>query len=196
MAPPVLILGSSSRYRAALLQRLGLDFIQRSPDIDETPHAEEDVATLVARLAREKALAIAKHEPRALIIASDQAAAIGNTILGKPGNAENALRQLQQLQGQTVTFYTSLCLYDAGARRAEEALDQTRVVFRALSDRALTGYIDREQPFDCAGAFKSEGLGVALFEAIHSEDPTALIGLPLIALCGLLARAGLPVLES
>ncbi len=195
MAQPKLILGSSSRYRAALLERLGLTFVQLSPEINETPQPGETVAALVARLAREKALAIAAREPQALIIASDQAAAIDSTILGKPGNAANALQQLQQLQGRTVTFYTSLCLYDARAAQAQVALDQTRVVFRQLSDRALEDYIEREQPFDCAGAFKSEGLGVALFEAIHSEDPTALIGLPLIALCGLLARAGLSVLR-
>lgn len=191
---PSIVLGSSSRYRAALLARFGLEFEQLSPSIDETPEPEEDARHLVARLAVAKGRAVAALRPRALVISSDQAAGLHGDILGKPGTAERACEQLERLSGQTVSFYTSLRVYDGTTDRSANAIDCTNVRFRKLSAAEIADYVEREQPLDCAGAFKSEGLGVALFEHIRSDDPTALIGLPLIPLAGLLAQLGYPIL--
>ncbi|MEQ8861382.1 MAG: Maf family protein [Pseudomonadales bacterium] len=191
-----LVLASSSRYRAELLARLGIPFESRAPEIDESALPGEDAGELVVRLACEKATAVAAHYPDALIIGSDQLAVCGTELLGKPGTEERARAQLTALSGRTVTFLTGLCLLDAASVESQSALVTTPVRFRRLEVDEIADYVAREQPLDCAGAFKSEGLGIALFDAIGGEDPTALIGLPLIALCRMLRAAGLPVLDS
>ena len=189
-----LILASSSRYRAELLSRLGLPFQSQSPDVDETPLPNEDAKALVARLAKSKAEAIADAFPRAVIVGSDQSAWSGTEILGKPGTTAGARNQLAYLSGRCVTFFTSVYLLDATRGEGLLAVVPTEVRFRSLSAAEIEAYVAREQPLDCAGAFRSEGLGIALFEAIESDDPTALIGLPLIALCRMLRRTGFELL--
>lgn len=189
-----LVLASTSRYRAELLGKLGLPFVTASPGTDESQLQGELPSDLVMRLAKAKAEAVAARFPDALIIGSDQMAVCGSDVLGKPGTAENAERQLARLSGQSVEFVTGLCLHDARSGQAAVELDRTRVIFRSLSDAEIKDYVAREQPLDCAGAFKSEGLGIALFERIEGEDPNALIGLPLISLCRLLRAAGVAVL--
>lgn len=191
-----LLLGSSSRYRAQLLERLGLTFEQASPDIDETPQPDELPAELVLRLAQAKGAALASQFADALIIGSDQVASIDDQILGKPGTAERAEAQLSLLSGRRVAFYTSVALLDTASGSLQHDLDVTFVQFRNLDPLAIADYVKRESPLDCAGAFKSEGLGVALFDAIETSDPSALIGLPLIRLCTMLANAGAPVLAA
>jgi len=193
----MLILASTSRYRRELLARLGLPFATARPDVDETPWPGEAPEALARRLAQAKAQAIASTQPQAWVIGSDQVAECAGQLLGKPGGREAALAQLRAASGREVVFHTALCLMrvtgpDAGADTSTcwLACDQTHVTFRTLGDDELVRYVDTEQPFDCAGSFKSEGLGISLFERIHSDDPTALIGLPLIALCGLLRQAG------
>jgi septum formation protein len=194
---PRLILASSSRYRRALLERLGLNFATTSPDVDETPRPGEAAEPLVSRLSRAKATAVAEtvSEP-ALVIGSDQVAVLDGRILGKPGTEARARAQLAELSGRQVRFLTGLCLLTAPAGTAEEAVVVTEVQFRRLDSAEIDDYVARERPLDCAGAFKSEALGIALFEAIRADDPTALVGLPLIALCGMLRRAGMPVLGA
>ena len=193
-APRRLILGSSSVYRRGLLERLGLPFEVMSPDIDESAHPGEHPAALARRLAREKARVIAAGLPPgqkdALIIGSDQVAVLGDQAYGKPGNHANAVAQLQVLSGQVVVFETALCLYDAAADRFFEELVSTEVEFRDLTLVEIEAYLGREPAYDCAGSAKSEGLGIALLERLSGDDPTALIGLPLIALCRLLHQAG------
>lgn len=191
-----LVLGSTSRYRAELLRRIAPRFRQTAPDVDETPQPDEAPAALARRLAQAKAEAVAKLHPGALIIGSDQVAGLGDAILGKPGTTARAIEQLQASSANAVRFYTGLCLIDARREPfvARHALDITDVQFRALTRTEIERYVEREQPLDCAGAFKSEGLGIALFEHIRSDDPTALVGLPLIALCRLLRAAGVAVL--
>ena len=190
-----LILGSSSAYRRALLERLGLPFSIISPDIDETPLANELPAATARRLAREKAKAVAKQLPAdqkdTLIIGSDQVAVVGNQVYGKPGNHQKAVAQLQSLSGKTVIFETALCLYDALNEQAHEELISTEVEFRELSLAEIESYLKREPAYDCAGSAKSEALGIALLDRLSGNDPTALVGLPLIALCRLLRHAGL-----
>jgi septum formation protein len=190
-----LVLASTSRYRRELLTRLTPHFRCMAPHTDETPRAAETPAALAARLAEAKARAVAAHSPGALVIGSDQVAALGSRIFGKPGSADNAVAQLRACAANEVVFHTAICLIDAraGTQPAWHALDTTRVRMRALTDAQITRYIAREPALDCAGSFKSEGLGIALFEAIESTDPTALVGLPLIALCGLLREAGIEV---
>lgn len=190
----LLVLGSSSRYRADLLGRLGVTFTQVSPDIDETALAEELPADLVLRLAASKADAVAAIHPDAIIVASDQVASVDERVLGKPGTESNAIAQLQALSGKRVTFYTSLHVRDAASGVRVSELDLTEVQFRPLSEGQIERYVAAELPLDCAGAFKSEGLGIAMFEHVKSDDPTALIGLPLIKLCSALATLGQPVL--
>jgi septum formation protein len=187
-----LVLASTSRYRRELLSRLLPEFRVEAPDVDETPRENEAPALLAERLARAKALAVAARNPGALVIGSDQVAEIDGIALGKPGTAERARAQLAASSGRTVVFHTAVCLADARAQPVREhaAADVTRVVFRTLSADEITRYVERENPIDCAGSFKSEGLGIALFERIETTDPTALIGLPLIALADLLRRAG------
>lgn len=189
-----LVLASSSRYRAALLDRLGLPYATCSPDVDESRRPGEAPEALVTRLALAKAEAVASRYPQALIIGSDQVAVHGQEILGKPGTAERAREQLESLSGATVTFLTGLCLFDAADGRHQETVVPTTVRFRRLDRDEIADYVERERPLDCAGAFKSEALGIALFEAVENDDPTALIGLPLIALCRMLRARGIRVL--
>lgn len=190
MSMPRIVLASTSRYRAELLRRVIPDFDQIAPDVDEPPLAGESPATRAARLAAAKAQAVARDLRDALVIGSDQVAALGNTILHKPGSIENAHEQLHASSGKTVDFFTGLCVIDGRGGKCHAALDHTRVAFRGLTDAEIERYVARERPLDCAGSFKSEGAGIALFEYIESRDPTALIGLPLIALARLLREAG------
>ncbi|MCZ6711693.1 MAG: Maf family protein [Gammaproteobacteria bacterium] len=193
-----LVLASSSAYRAALLSRLSLKFKTASPNVDESQRAGESAAVLVARLARAKAWAVALDYPDGLIIGSDQAAVVmtGDTavILGKPHTAERAHAQLLALSGQRVKFLTSVCLLNAATHALQLDVVETPVTFRQLTRPEIERYVELEQPLDCAGAFKSEGLGIALFESLGGDDPNALIGLPLIALCTMLRAEGVSVL--
>lgn len=191
-ALPRLILASSSAYRKELLSRLQLPFEVAVPDIDETPLAGEGPADTALRLAREKAAAVAARLPGCLVIGSDQVATLDGTQIGKPGDHARALAQLQQMRGRTVVFHTALCLWDG--RDGSYQLDEVRahVRFRDLPDAELDAYLRIEQPYDCAGSAKNEGLGIAILERIESDDPTALTGLPLIALTGMLRQAGMP----
>lgn len=191
---PPLILASTSPYRRSLLERLGLEFSVCSPDVDETPRAGESPMDLVRRLAEAKARAGAAQAGRALVIGSDQVAVVGDEVLGKPGSAERACAQLTRLSGQRVVFLTGLCLFNSAEDRTQLEVVPFSVVFRHLSSTQIQDYVRREQPFNCAGSFKSEGLGIALFERMEGDDPTALIGLPLIRLVGMLEAEGLAVL--
>ena len=191
---PPLILASSSAYRRELLQRLGLPFQAIAPDIDETPHDGETPQATALRLALEKAQAVARKHPGALVIGSDQVATLDGLQIGKPGDHARALAQLQLMRGREVVFHTALCLWDGRMADPDLAAQvenvQVRVAFRDLPDHELDAYLRIEQPYDCAGSAKNEGLGIALLESIHSTDPTALTGLPLIALTGMLRKAG------
>lgn len=195
MSSPAIILASTSPYRRALLERLGLTFRAVAPGIDETPSPGELPQALVIRLAEAKARALVRDYPGALIIGSDQVACIDGHILGKPGNRANAIAQLERLSGREVIFHTGLCLLDSRHNRAETLVEPFRVFFRPLTRAQIVGYVDREQPFDCAGSFKSEGLGIALFERLEGEDPNTLIGLPLIRLIRLLETKGIDLLR-
>lgn len=190
-----LILGSSSPFRAELLRKLHLDFQTASPDIDETPIPGESPQALVQRLAESKARKIAESHPQALIIGSDQVAVIGDSILGKPGNHATAHQQLQSASGREVTFQTGLALFDARNQLMQSLVEPYHVGFRKLSSAQIDCYIEREQPFNCAGSFKSEGYGITLFEYMHGDDPNTLIGLPLIKLTAMLEKAGIDVLS-
>lgn len=187
---PRLILASTSAYRRALLERLGLPFDTARPDVDETPLPDESPAALAVRLARAKAEAVAAGD--AWTIGSDQVAELDGRPLGKPGTPENAVAQLRAMSGHEVRFHTALCLAGPDGRRLAH-LDLTVVRFRTLHADEIARYVERERPLDCAGSFKCEGLGIALFEAIDNHDPTALIGLPLIATARLLREAGFAV---
>ncbi|KAA0875521.1 Maf family protein [Nitrincola tapanii] len=186
-----IVLASSSPYRRELLAKLGLPFRSRKPDVDETPLANETPHALVARLAEEKARAIAHDLPDALVIGSDQVAVVEGNILGKPGTHERAVAQLQQASGKAVTFLTGLCVLDASQGRAQTEVVPYEVHFRELSLKQIERYLEKEQPYDCAGSFKSEGLGIVLFERLVGDDPNALIGLPLIRLVRMLEQAGI-----
>ncbi|MBP0596843.1 septum formation protein Maf [Herbaspirillum sp. LeCh32-8] len=192
--PPRLILGSSSAYRKELLSRLGLPFETMIPDIDETPLPGETPDATALRLAREKAAAVAAKAGAALVIGSDQVATLDGEQIGKPGNHANALKQLQKMRGREVVFHTALCLWDGRRADAASAVQirnvQTLVTVRDLPDAELDAYLRIEQPYDCAGSAKNEGLGIAILQSIRSDDPTALTGLPLIALTGMLRAAG------
>lgn len=191
-AAPQLVLASTSPYRRALLQRLRLPFRCVAPTVEEAQQARESVESMVARLARAKALAVAREHPQALVIGADQAASLGGRGLGKPGDRERAIEQLLHCSGQRVVFHTAICLHAPdGIERG--AMDTTVVRFRELSEPEIVRYVEAESPLDCAGSFKCEGLGISLFEGIDSEDPTALVGLPLIALCRLLRETGVEV---
>jgi len=197
-APVRLILASSSAYRRELLSRLGLPFEAIAPDIDETALPGEAPEETALRLAREKAAAIAGRHPGALVIGSDQVATLDGEQIGKPGDHARALAQLQKMRGRRVSFHTALCLWDGRlppeqAARVENV--QVFVTFRDLPDHELDAYLRIEQPYDCAGSAKNEGLGIALLERIDSSDPTALTGLPLIALTAMLRRAGVRFFE-
>lgn len=187
---PRLILASSSAYRRELLSRLQLPFEAISPDIDETPHAGETPDATALRLAAEKAAAIAHLHPDALVIGSDQVATLDGDQIGKPGDHARALAQLQKMRGREVVFHTALCLWDGRSGTHDVENVQTFVTFRDLPDAELDAYLRIEQPYDCAGSAKNEALGIAILERIDSSDPTALTGLPLIALTSMLRRAG------
>jgi len=191
-----LVLASSSTYRRTLLERLGLPFACASPDVDETPWPRESAQALTQRLALAKARALSDRYPDALIIGSDQACEHGQAILGKPGNFEHALLQLQSCSGQWVTFHTALVLYNSALRTWQSSHDLYRVQFRELDDAEISAYLQREQPYDCAGSFKAEGLGISLFTAMEGKDFHSLIGLPLISLCTLLREAGVNPLSA
>ena len=184
-----LILASTSPYRRELLQRLRLPFDVARPDVDETALPGERPQALAVRLAHAKAATVAMHNPDAWVLGSDQVADFDGRALGKPGSRDAAIAQLAAMRGHDVQFHTAICLAHADGS-AFDALDLTRVRFRSCSDGEIARYVDAEQPFDCAGSFKSEGLGISLFEHIDSHDPTGLIGLPLIATCTLLRKAG------
>lgn len=190
MSAPRIVLASTSRYRAELLHRIIDNFEQVAPAVDEPVRAGEMPRDRAARLAAAKAHAVAAHVPGALVIGSDQVAALGPTLLHKPGNAQNAREQLHASSGNTVDFFTGVCVVDGRNGQTLSAADHTQVVFRALTGAEIDRYLARDQPFDCAGSFKCEGAGSTLFERIVSDDPTALIGLPLIALTRLLRAAG------
>jgi MAF protein len=188
-----LVLASTSPFRRTLLERLAVPFVTFSPQVDESRRSGESAAELVTRLSRAKAEAGAGNFADALIIGSDQVAVCGDDILGKPGNHENARQQLARLAGQRVSFLTGLCLYDARSERARLDLIPYHVTFRALTEPQIERYLRAEQPYNCAGSFKSEGLGISLFESMEGDDPSALIGLPLIRLVSWLNDAGIPV---
>jgi len=193
-SPRRLVLGSTSPYRAALLRRLGLAFEQSASGVDEAVRPGESPSATATRLAILKARAVAARFADALVIGSDQVASCEGVILGKPGNRENARRQLAFLSGKTASFDTAVALLDAASGFARSRVVPCRVAFRALTEKQIEAYLEREQPYDCAGSAKSEGLGIALIARIETDDPTALVGLPLIALTDLLAEAGMPVL--
>jgi MAF protein len=187
---PPIILASTSPFRKELLGRLNLPFVTVAPDVDESRLDNEPATDLVGRLSEAKARAVgATHE--GLIIGSDQVATHGETILGKPGDHATAMQQLRQLSGEHVTFLTGLCLLNSVTGEVQLDVVPFSVVFRRLDDARIDRYLRHEQPYNCAGSFKSEGLGIALFERMEGDDPTALVGLPLIRLTGMLANAGI-----
>jgi septum formation protein len=189
-----LILASSSIYRQQLLRRLGIPFTVASPEIDETPLSGEPPPQTALRLAEQKARALAGQFPDALIIGSDQVAVLHGQALGKPGNNDNAVKQLNAASGQTLMFHTALCLLDSGNGTVQLATATNEVKFRSLTPEQIERYLETEKPYDCAGSAKSEGLGIALIEYIRGDDPNALIGLPLIELTTMLIRAGISVI--
>jgi septum formation protein len=189
-----LVLGSTSRYRRELLQRLGLPFEAAAPHCDEAALAGEDCAATALRLATGKAQSLVRTFPDALIIGADQVASSNGRRLGKPGDHETALRQLRALSGQSAQFDTAVSLLDAREGELQSRVIGCRVTFRSLNDKIIETYLQREQPYDCAASAKAEGLGIALIERIETDDPTSLIGLPLIALTAMLEHAGMPVL--
>jgi septum formation protein len=190
---PSLILASTSRYRRELLERLGLPFMVEKPICDETPLPGESAAETATRLARWKAESLRDRFPDALIIGSDQVALLDGAQLGKPGNFERARMQLQAMRGKTLIFHTALCLHDAARGESQQTVVPWTVTMRDYSDDEIVRYLEREQPYDCAGSAKTEGLGASMIADMQGSDPTALIGLPLIALCAMLRRAGVAV---
>ncbi|MBK1633742.1 septum formation inhibitor Maf [Thiohalocapsa halophila] len=200
MTRPRLVLASTSPFRRELLARLGLPFDIAAPDVDEAQRPGEGAKGLVLRLAESKARAVADQFPDALVIGSDQVAGLADepdgAILGKPGTRERAIEQLTRASGRTVVFRTGLCLLRTADARVQTACELFKVHFRTLTKAQIEAYIDREQPLGCAGSFKSEGLGITLFERLEGDDPNALIGLPLIRLVDMLAAAGVEVLGA
>lgn len=190
-----LILGSSSPFRAELLKKLQINFIQHSPDIDETQLEGESAPALVERLAQEKARLIAETYPQALIIGSDQVAVADGNILGKPGNHQTAIQQLMMASGKSVTFYTGLALYNAENQTMQHIVEPFTVHFRELTEKQIEYYLNQEKPYQCAGSFKSEGFGISLLSRLEGDDPNSLIGLPLIKLIELLSNEGVDILQ-
>lgn len=191
-----LILASTSRYRRELLERLRLPFEVCAPDLDESPLPGEAPAAMAARLAMAKAMVVAQRFPESIVIGSDQVADLAGQAIGKPGDHQRARAQLRLMSGQSMTFQTAVAVVCLENGFAEQLLAPVQVTMRALSDAEIETYLLAEQPYDCAGSAKSEGLGISLLAAIHSDDPTALIGLPLIRTCDLLRRAGLDPLQA
>jgi len=188
--PVSLLLASTSPFRQALLSKLGLPFITAAPDVDETPRAGEAADALVTRLAVAKAQALAADYPDSWIIGSDQVCVLDGAITGKPHTPDRAFTQLRQASGNAITFYTGLALYQPRSGRLMQCCEPFVVHFRSLSDEEIRAYIEKEQPLQCAGSFKSEGLGICLFERLEGRDPNTLVGLPLIALSGMLRAVG------
>ena len=191
--PVKLILASGSKYRSTLLQRLGLPFTCHPPNIDESTLEDESPLQQVERLASAKATAVSQDYPAAVVIGSDQLAVFDGRAVGKPGSHQRAVRQLRSFSGQAIEFLTAVAVHSNAAGLSETYVDHTRVLFRDLDDAEIERYLVREQPYDCAGAFKAEALGISLFRRIESEDPTGLIGLPLIRTSAMLRRAGIAV---
>ena len=189
-----LVLGSTSAYRRELLSRLRLPFEVAAPHVDETPQAGEAPAALARRLAAAKAAAVAQHHPDAIVIGSDQVADLYGEPLGKPGTLDKAVAQLRRMRGRTVIFHTALSVVCQATGFAQHDLAPVRVRFRELGDEEIEAYLRAEQPYDCAGSARSEGAGIALLEAIESDDPSALVGLPLIRTARMLRAAGVKIL--
>jgi septum formation protein len=189
-----LVLGSTSRYRRELLARLNIPFEVASPDVDETPRERERPAELASRLALAKARSVSRRFPQAVVIGSDQVADLDGQPLGKPGTHERAVAQLRSMRGRSVVFQTAVAVVCAQTGFEAAGLAPVRVRFRDLTDAEIESYLQAEQPYDCAGSAKSEGLGIVLLDAIDSDDPTALVGLPLIRTCRMLREAGLRLL--
>ncbi|MDQ5768181.1 Maf family protein [Thiothrix subterranea] len=190
-----LILGSTSPYRRELMQRLAIPFETAAPDIDETRYDGESARDMVLRLSLQKAQAVAAQYPDALIIGSDQCAVLHEQVIGKPGNHDNAVKQLQNASGQTVAFLTGLCLYDSRDGSYQLDVVPFAVDFRELSDAEIDAYLHKDQPYNCAGSFRSESLGITLFKRMHGDDPSALMGLPLIRLSEMLRTVGISLLD-
>jgi MAF protein len=186
-----LILASTSPYRKILLEKLKIPFTWRSPNVDETPLQGEQPRQLVERLARAKAQVVGTGIAKAYVIGSDQVASLDGKILGKPGNYERAFAQLKAASGQAVTFHTGLCLFDTSSNTCHSTVEDFVVTFKSLSDQQIASYLHAEQPYDCAGSFKSEGLGIMLFSALKGRDPNTLVGLPLIGLSELFTELGI-----
>jgi MAF protein len=191
-----LVLGSTSPFRKAILDKLNLPFQCAKPNIDETEKNNECPQVLVERLAIEKAKAVRDEYPNALIIGSDQVAVCEDEILGKPHNFDNAVVQLSKFSGKSITFYTGLCVYDSEKEKTISLVEPFTVHFNQLSQKEIANYLNAEQPYNCAGSFKSEGLGICLFSKLEGDDPNTLIGLPLIKLVGLLKQHGIDVLAE
>lgn len=185
-----MILASSSPARQSLLQKLSLPFIAVAPDIDETAQKDETATSLVVRLARAKAQALAADYPQHLIIGSDQVCVMDQQIVGKPHTTENAVAQLLAASGQRITFYTGLALLNSETGHCQSCCEVFNVDFRQLTEQEIRHYVHKEQPLQCAGSFKSEGLGITLFERLDGKDPNSLVGLPLITLCAMLRNEG------
>ncbi len=190
-----LVLGSTSPFRKTLLERLHIDFVCDSPDIDETPLENEPVEEMVVRLAIAKAQAISQRHPDSLIIGSDQSAVLNGKKLSKPGNFENAFKQLTRASGQKITFQTGLCLLNSATGNIQSVCVPYTVVFKTLTPSMIKNYLHKEEPYNCAGSFKSEALGIALFERFEGSDPNSLIGLPLIELVNFLDNEGVSILD-
>lgn len=191
-----LLLASSSKYRRQLLDKLQLSYRCQSPNIDESSHTGETPQQLVQRLSIAKAQALAVKNPNSLIIGSDQVACFSGRIIGKPGNKANAIKQLSDFSGNSAIFYTGLCLLNSCTQKWQSAVVPFEVEFNQLSQSQISNYLDQEQPYDCAGSFKSEGLGISLFKALRGDDPNSLIGLPLIKLCEFLRQEGIEPLKG
>jgi len=189
-----LVLASTSPFRKSVLEKLGLPFDCHAPEVDEAPQPHETPAQLVERLSIAKAQAVAAHLQQGLVIGSDQVAVIDDEILGKPGNHENAVGQLERASGKTVTFLTGLALVNAESGAIQAEVVPFKVVFRQLTQPQIVNYLNAEQPYNCAGSFKSEGLGIALFDRLEGDDPNTLIGLPLIRLIRMLEKEGMTVI--
>lgn len=191
-----IILASTSKYRKSLLEKLGISFVCESPNIDEYSLLNESAKQMAERLAIQKARAVASHHRSGIIIGSDQTASLDQQILGKPGNFDNARIQLLNCSGKTIRFHTGLCLIDANTMKQRSVVEDYDVTFKELTMTQIEYYLNREKPFDCAGSFKSEGMGIALFKSLEGRDPNSLVGLPLIALCELLHSFGVDVLNT